>query len=276
MRAAVFVDAGYLYTGGSVAIAGSPQPRNRVELNRLQVIDKLKTTAKAKVGGASLLRIYWYDGVLPGGASSEQQSIADTDDVKLRLGTISPLGRQKGVDSLIVTDLVELARNQAISDAVLLSGDEDVRIGVQIAQSLGVRVHLIGIEPTRGNQSRTLMQESDTTTEWSKSEVGELLTIKLVSGASAAAIDHEDIPEIDSDTKLALDEVVAEFVESLDPDQLSSIAGLGEPDSIPNEIDGPLLGQSRGAIGRELNFAERRYLRDQFKKVARSSTPTHL
>ena len=120
------------------------------------------------------------------------------------------------------------------------------------------------------------MQESDTTTEWSKSEVGELLTIKIVSGASAAATDHEDIPEIDSDTKLALNEVVAEFVGSLGPDQLSSIAGLGEPDSIPNEIDGPLLGQSRGAIGRELDFTERRYLRDQFKKVARSSTPTHL
>ena len=46
-------------------------------------------------------------------------------------------GRQKGVDSLIVTDLIELARNHAISDAVLLAGDEELRIGVQIAQSLG-------------------------------------------------------------------------------------------------------------------------------------------
>jgi uncharacterized LabA/DUF88 family protein len=34
---------------------------------------------------------------------------------------------------LIGTDLIELARNHAISDAVLLSGDEDLRIGVQIA-----------------------------------------------------------------------------------------------------------------------------------------------
>ncbi len=52
----------------------------------------------------------------------EQQSIADADDVKLRLGIISPSGQQKGVDSLIVTDLVELARNHAISDADVLSG----------------------------------------------------------------------------------------------------------------------------------------------------------
>ena len=73
--------------------------------------------------------------------------------MKLRLGIVNLAGQQKGVDSLIVTDLVELARNHAITDAILLSGDEDLRIGVQIAQSFGVRVHLIRIEPTRGSQS---------------------------------------------------------------------------------------------------------------------------
>ena len=65
--------------------------------------------------------------------------------MKLRLGQLNSEGQQKGVDSLIVTDLIELARNKAISDAVVLTGDEDIRVGVQIAQSLGVRVHLLGI-----------------------------------------------------------------------------------------------------------------------------------
>ena len=68
-------------------------------------------------------------------------------------------GQQKGVDSLIIMDLIELARNHAISEAVLLSGDEDLRVGVQLAQSFGVRVHLLGVEPTRGNQSYLLLQE---------------------------------------------------------------------------------------------------------------------
>ena len=56
------------------------------------------------------------------------------DNVKLRLGQLNSAGQQKGVDSLIVTDLMELARNKAISDAVVVTGDEDIRIAVQIAQ----------------------------------------------------------------------------------------------------------------------------------------------
>ena len=98
--------------------------------------------------------------------------------MKLRLGMIAFTGRQKGVDSLIVTDLIELARNHAISDAILLYGDEDVRIGVQIAQSFGMRVHLLGIEPGANNQSRLPRQESDTTTEWQQPEVELFLAVQ--------------------------------------------------------------------------------------------------
>ena len=169
-RFAIFVDAGYLYAAGSSALAGFPQPRHRIRLKVPVAIAQLKSFAKAKTTRASLLRIYWYDGLLPSGITIQQQCLAESDDVKLRLGIVNASGQQKGVDSLIVTDLMELARNHAISDAVVLSGDEDVRIGVQIAQSFGVRVHLIGIEP-QNNQSRTLAQESDTTTEWSASAV---------------------------------------------------------------------------------------------------------
>ena len=272
MRVAVFVDAGYLSAGGSAAIAGSSLPRSRVDSDQGKIIAKLRKAAESQVGnGVSLLRIYWYDGVLPQGPSLEQQRLADADDVKLRLGIISPSGQQKGVDSLIVTDLVELARNQAVSDAVLLSGDEDVRIGVQIAQSFGVRVHLIGIEPSRGNQSRALMQEADTTTEWSKAEIGEFLTLKPGLDPTATSTGSGDTSEIGSDTKSALDEIVSEFVKSLESDQLRLIATLNEQDLIPEEHDRLLLGMSGRAIGRILDFAERRYLRDRFKQVARSS-----
>ena len=87
------------------------------------------------------------------------------DNVKLRLGQLNSAGQQKGVNSLIVTDLMELARNKAISDAVVVTGDEDIRIGVQIAQSHGVRVHLLGIggATNKGSQSLTLQTaEADT------------------------------------------------------------------------------------------------------------------
>jgi len=104
--------------------------------------------------------------------------LAHTDHIKLRLGMLNSQGEQKGVDSLIVTDLIELARNRAITDAVLLSGDEDVRIGVQIAQCFGVRVHLLGIVPSRGSQSQQLLREADTTAEWDAGTVATFLALR--------------------------------------------------------------------------------------------------
>jgi len=88
---------------------------------------------------------------------------------------VNSVGEQKGVDSLIVTDMIALARNRAISDAVLVSGDEDLRVGVQQAQEFGVRVHLVGIKPSRGSQSLFLLQEADTTHEWAADDISKFL-----------------------------------------------------------------------------------------------------
>ena len=149
-QVAVIADAGYVYAAGAIVLTGSNQSRAAMDLNTSALVAKLAVTAATKANGAQLLRIYWYDGLLGARPSIEQDELARTDNVKVRLGTVTA-GQQKGVDSLIVTDLIELARNQAISDAVLFSGDEDLRIGVQIAQSFGFRVDLVGIEPSRGN-----------------------------------------------------------------------------------------------------------------------------
>ncbi len=76
------------------------------------------------------------DGVLISNRPSlEQDLIGQSANTKLRLGLINSRGQRKGVDSLIVTDLIELARNRAITDALILSGDEDIKIGVQVAQT---------------------------------------------------------------------------------------------------------------------------------------------
>jgi len=114
-----------------------------------------------KVSGVPLLRVYWYDGTSTG-PTAQHLTPAHLQDVKVRLGFVNSVGEQKGVDSPIVTDMIALARNRAISDAVLVSGDEDLRVGVQQAQEFGVRVHLIGIKPSRGSQSLFLLQEADT------------------------------------------------------------------------------------------------------------------
>lgn len=121
--------------------------------------------------------MYWYDGTSTG-PTAQHLTLAHLNDVKVRLGFVNSVGEQKGVDSLIVTDMIALARNRVMSDAVLISGDEDIRVGVQQAQEFGVRVHLVGIKPSRGSQSLFLLQEADRTYEWSDEEVSRFLRCK--------------------------------------------------------------------------------------------------
>lgn len=148
-RTAIFVDAGYLFAQGSVVLTGSKKTRPSLSMDNAAVLEELITVAAAKTRNIPLLRIYWYDGAIGyKGPTIEQATLAQLDNVKVRLGFVNSSGQQKGVDSLIVTDMIELARLGAITDAVLMSGDEDVRIGVQIAQTFGVRVHLLGITPS--------------------------------------------------------------------------------------------------------------------------------
>jgi len=67
------------------------------------------------------------------------------------------------VDAQIRADMEALARHRAITDAVLIAGDEDMVPAVEAAQAFGVRVHLWGIEPPYGtNQAERLVWESDT------------------------------------------------------------------------------------------------------------------
>ncbi len=262
-RVAVFVDAGYLFAAGSAALTGSKKPRQHLTLLKSAVIEKLKLLASEKAPNAELLRIYWYDGA-DGykGQTSEQVDLAYRDDIKIRLGFINSHGQQKGVDSLIVTDLIELARNRSICDAVLISGDEDVRVGVQMAQNFGVRVHLVGIVPCRASQSNLLMQEADTCSGWEKSEIKEILEYqdpaKKVSVPTASTDQMTDVQKI---TK-----VVEGYITALSAETLLEVkAYIKSQKGIPPDHDGRLLAECREQIGRALNTNEKREMRTQIR-----------
>jgi uncharacterized LabA/DUF88 family protein len=170
-RSAIFVDAGYVFAQGSILIAGTKLKRSETVLDEAKVLEFLKELAKQLTGGLPLLRLYWYDGT-DSGPTPVHRSLAHRNDVKVRLGIVNSSGQQKGVDSLLVSDLIDLSRSRAMCDAVLLTGDEDLRIGVQKAQEVGVRVHLVGLEPSgQWNQSQLLQQEADTTHQLSKADV---------------------------------------------------------------------------------------------------------
>jgi uncharacterized LabA/DUF88 family protein len=135
-RVAAFVDAGYLFAQGSTLLAGRKLTRSEVVLDHDAVVRMLTAFCEA-TAKVPLLRIYWYDGTSTG-PTPQHLTLAHLSNLKMRLGFVNSVGEQKGVDSLIVTDMIALARNGAISDAVLLSGDEDLRVGVQQAQEFGV------------------------------------------------------------------------------------------------------------------------------------------
>jgi hypothetical protein len=280
-RVAICVDAGYLFAQGSVALAGIKQSRSLLVLDAEKVLEHLRLVAAAKAPGCSILRIYWYDGSLASKPTIEQAQLAHLDDVKVRLGFINSAGQQKGVDSLIVTDLIELARLGAICDAVLMSGDEDVRVGVQIAQNYGVRIHLLGIEPARGSQSKALLQEADTTTEWSKDTIAKFLAVRSVPAASvtttaaitaasskAPTVQAAASEPTDVDRSAELDSAANEFAQTLvQGDILSLMAHWTESKGIPPEFDGKLLARSRAVIGQDLDFGQKRYVRTKFREI---------
>ncbi|MYA16048.1 MAG: NYN domain-containing protein [Gammaproteobacteria bacterium] len=168
-RVAVFVDAGYLYAEGSRALAGRPLTRSAVVLDPPSAVSVLTRFAREQ-SGLPLLRIYWYDGTAHR-PTRAQVAVSEEAGVKLRLGRVDGGGRQKGVDALMASDLVGLARNRAMTDCVLLTGDDELRLAVAEIQQLGVRVHLLAVAPAPRSQSRLLRQEADSVHEWSDKDL---------------------------------------------------------------------------------------------------------
>jgi uncharacterized LabA/DUF88 family protein len=283
-RLGIFVDAGYLFAQGSNAISGNVEQRRNLSLNEQAVITQLTQIADELSGGTPLLRIYWYDAIGSSGPTLEQKSLANSNNVKVRMGTLNGYGEQKGVDSMIVIDMIELARNHAIADAVLLSGDEDVRVGVQFAQTYGVRVHLIGIaaENDKLSQSPSLIQESDTHTKWSADIIQSFLSIRQPRANrkldeepqqhKAPSAQAQNAPELsEAEAEQTLSATATDIATELVQNDLLKLKELFQStSSIPPEFDGKLLGRSRDAIERDLSQPEKSFVRKKFRELVKS------
>ena len=140
-----------------------------------------------------LLRCYWYEATVDGRRTAEQDALADLPGIKLRVAKIRP-GRREGVETEIHRDLTTLARNNAISDALVVSAEEDLAQVIADVQDLGMRVTLVHIA-VDGNWtiSRALRQESDDIMEIG----GEQLRpyVELIAGAEPARADEPDDSE---------------------------------------------------------------------------------
>jgi len=185
------------------------------------------------------------------------------DGIKLRLGLLNSSGQQKGVDSLIVTDLIELARRRAMTDALLLSGDEDVRVGVQFAQECGVRVILLGIHPARGSQSSLLRQEADVCLEWGREDIEAVLEVAQIDMETGTAQAGNGVEQrIDAERKESLERIIRCVLEETDREELQSLKDHYQcTGRLKHDFDKRLLWRCRNHLGRTLIEEEKRAMR---------------
>jgi uncharacterized LabA/DUF88 family protein len=183
-RYAIMVDVGYIYAAaGELLFSASSRREYRVDADKL--IQALIRHTDGHVPGA-LLRVYWYDAARDRVPTIDQRVIAQMPWVKLRLGNLNARGQQKGVDAQIRADMEALARHRAITDAILVAGDEDMVPAVEAAQAYGVRIHLWGVEPPYGtNQAERLVWESDTVEVLERSFVEPYFTRQLTEPTAA-------------------------------------------------------------------------------------------
>jgi uncharacterized LabA/DUF88 family protein len=226
-RYAIMVDVGYIYaSAGELLFGASSRREYRVDADKL--IQALTRHADEQVRG-ELLRVYWYDAARDRVPTIDQRVIAQMPWVKLRLGNLNARGQQKGVDAQIRADMEALARHRAITDAVLVAGDEDMVPAIEAAQAYGVRVHLWGIEPPYGtNQAERLVWESDTVEVLERSFIEPFFARPLLTGRGDQGVAGQTLA----------DQAVA------------GQGGLGQAASGPEGLGGPGPGgPGRGAPG---------------------------
>ena len=153
--------------------------RESVSWDYAGVLEVLRNVARDHTG-LPLLRCYWYEATVEGRRSSEHEILADLPGVKLRLGRMKP-GRREGVESEIHRDLTTLARNRAISDALVVSAEEDLAQVIAEVQDLGLRVILVHIAAPGWTAATALRQECDGIVEISEAHLRP--SVELVVGA---------------------------------------------------------------------------------------------
>ncbi|WP_073932336.1 NYN domain-containing protein [Streptomyces sp. CB02400] len=256
---AIFVDAGYLYAAAGRLVAGT-EDRRAFDLDAEGLIDALIDRARTIFADSRLLRVYWYDGARRRIHTAEQQSIAELPDVKVRLGNLNANNQQKGVDSLIRSDLESLARHRAISDAALLGGDEDLVSAVEAAQGYGARVHLWGIEAPEGrNQAEPLLWEVD-----SQRTLDLDFFKPYVSRRTAQAYEPATGRPAREDVRFVGAQIAAKWLVARGRDTLVELLP-GHP-YLPGSVDQDLLVEAEGLLQYSLRGQAdlRRALRDGF------------
>lgn len=256
-RFGIFVDAGYLYAASGQLCFETADRRQLLLDPRsvgLALVERAADDCQLRH-----LRTYWYDGAPDARPTAKHHDIAHLPGVKLRLGRLVG-GRQKGVDSRIVRDLIILSQERAISVAYLLGGDEDLREGVSEAQERGVRVVLMAIEPlNEQNLSPTLAMEADDIMVLDRAFIQPHIALRQ----PLEAPDRDLVPPTDVDPPSIGRAFATQWLQDTTPEEVDRVR-RGRP-RIPADLDRELLDTAAIALGhRNLEDGERKAIRAGF------------
>ena len=251
----IMIDAGYLFAEGSKLMFGSVVNSHINGDNlRFKLKSRIETFFEDELDESvpRLLRIYWYD------AKDRSDWIAQHPGVTLRLGRVNQKGNQKGVDGAIIRDLLTLAKNDAITDVFLMSGDEDLIEGVTGVKDLGIRVNFLRLKTSVNNMSTLLLREADGLIELGQEDLLDVM------------VSHNDMPVVDKptvDTSL-LSETLLEDFKFLYPSiierhSMRELATMRP--RIPQVIDKMIFQQTTDAqTPTEVDESERKRIRGAF------------
>lgn len=250
-QTAIFVDAGFLLSVGGHRVADTTL-RNAVKVQYSTLIKGLTKEVRVH-SGTNNLRTYWYDASRDGLLTDEQKKIAMIPDVKVRLGRLNYFGEQKGVDLRLALDLVGLARTGAASTAYLMSGDDDLTEAVEEAQSLGLKVVLLGIPDDSARLGYSSLADHLAVTVDSIIPIPDLLlntaftraytpdeTHAKTSSAIAAADMRTIAAASDENTETA-DDAKAPKPSLPSPAALAGRVGQGNPTPAPTSAEQPTI-----------------------------------
>lgn len=166
LRQVFFVDAGYLREIGARA---SNLSADQVQLAPVALINWIRQVAAQ--GNFHLLRTYVYDGRFDSEhprAKDQKRHLDELDDIpgiRVRLGTLVHRGKrglqQKGVDTALVIDLLQMAQLNAFDIAVLFAGDADFAEAVDVVQRFGRQVMVVRVDPPDAQLAKVLRQAAD-------------------------------------------------------------------------------------------------------------------
>ena len=154
-RVAIFIDGSNLYH----ALRSN---FSRFDLDFAEFVKKLS-------GSRRLFRAYYYnvlqDATQRADAAREQQeflsALRDTPYLEVRLGSLKlsqGIPVEKGVDVMLVTDLLEFAWKDLYDVAVLVSGDSDFAYALQAVKNMGKYVEVACFE---SNVSKDILSVAD-------------------------------------------------------------------------------------------------------------------